>query len=71
MSGANIQAWHENKTCSFNEVLQQDISVSIHHKDLQALTMEIYKISSNMSPTILNDIFRPRAIPYNLRTYMF
>ena len=30
--------------------------------------MEMYKISNNMSTTILNNIFAPRAIPYNLGT---
>ena len=27
----------------------------------------MYKISNNMSPTTLNDIFAPKATPYNLR----
>ena len=35
-------------------------------KNLQALAMETYKISINMSPAILNVIFAPRATPYNL-----
>ena len=29
--------------------------------------MEMYKTSNNMSPTILDDVFPPRATPYNLR----
>ena len=34
---------------------------------LQALAMEMLKVSNNMSPAILNDIFAPKATPYNLR----
>ena len=30
--------------------------------------METYKISNNMSTTIFNNIFAPRATPYNLGT---
>ena len=56
-----------DKTFSFNELLEKDISVSIHHKNLQALATEMYKVSNNMSPAILNDIFVSRATPYNLR----
>ena len=56
-----------DNTSSFNELLEKDNSVSIHHKNLQDLTMEMYKISNNMSPAILNVIFAPRAAPYNLR----
>ena len=40
-------------------------SVSNHHKNLQALAIEMYKMLYNMSPTILN-IIAPRATPYNL-----
>ena len=55
-----------DKTSSFHELLGRDNSVSIHHKNLQALATEIRKVSSSMSPAILNDIFASRAIPYNL-----
>ena len=43
------------------------ITVSIHHKNLQALATEMYKVS-NTSPTILRDfLFASRATPYNLQ----
>ena len=38
-----------NKTSSINELLEKDNSVSIHHKSLQALTIEMYEISNNIS----------------------
>ena len=65
-NGRALRITYEDKTSSFCEPLGKDNSVSIHHKNLQALAMEICKIS-NMSPTILNDIFTPRATAYNLR----
>ena len=55
-----------DETSSFNELLEENNFVLIHHKNLQTLAMEMYKIFS-MSPAILDDIFSPRATPYNLR----
>ena len=37
--------------------MQKDNSVSVPHKNLQVLATEMYKVSNNMSPAILNDIF--------------
>ena len=69
-----INALHEralritygDKTSSFNELLEKNNSVSIHHRNLQALAMEMYQISNNMSLTILTNIFAPRATCHNL-----
>ena len=58
---------HGDKTSSFHELLEKDNSVQIQRKNLQALAMKMYKISNNMSSTILNNIFTPRTTPYNLR----
>ena len=49
------------KTSSFNEIFENDNSVSIHHKTLQSLEMEIHKICNNMSPTISNNVFAPKG----------
>ena len=46
-----------DKSSSFNEMFQKDNSVSIHHKNVQPLVTEMYKVSNDMSPTILEDIF--------------
>ena len=44
------------------------IIVSVHHKNLQALATEMYNVSNNISPAIVNDVFTSRATPYNLRS---
>ena len=66
--GKKINALHERtlrityggKMSSFNELLEKNNSASVYHKKLQALGMEMYKISNNMPPTIFNDIFASR-----------
>ena len=50
----------------FDELLRNDGSVTIHHRNLQKLTTEMYKIHSNLSPSIMKTIFPERSMPYNL-----
>ena len=54
----------------FEELLNKDNSVSIHHRNLQVLTIEMFKIKSNlnMNPEFLRKIFQNRALLYKLRT---
>ena len=55
-----------DKTSSFEELLQQDKSVSIHTKHLQMLATEMFKVYRSMSPPIFSRLFRRRDISYNL-----
>ena len=52
---------------SFEHLLLKDKSVSIHHRNLQILATEIYKVKHNSSPEIMSDIFENRSLNYNLR----
>ena len=45
----------------------QDGSFTIHHRNLQQLATEMYKIHNNLSPSIMKTIFPERSMPYNLR----
>ena len=42
---------------TFNELLVKDGSCTIHHHNLQLLTMEMYKVKNNISPGFMHDIF--------------
>ena len=45
-----------------------DSSVSIHHRNMQALSTELYKIKNKLSPEILTNSFaRETESRYNLR----
>ena len=48
---------YNNNPSTFEELLELDNSVSIHHRNLQCLAMELYKIFSAIPPDIMNDIF--------------
>ena len=42
---------------SFEELLEKDNSVSIHDRNIQILATEMYKVSKNMSPPQITELF--------------
>ena len=68
LQGRCLRIVYNDKKSNFNELLVKDDSVSIHHQNLQKLVVEMFKISSGFSPSILNELFQFREqIPYELR----
>ena len=59
---------HKNNVLSFEELLELGKLFKIHHRNIQSLAIELFKIKSNLSVKIMNDIFQPGAASYNLRS---
>ena len=57
-----------DKTSTFQQLLEKDNSISIHHGNLQILATEMFKTSNNLSPETVKEIFKERFVPYNLRS---
>ena len=58
---------HE-RASKFQELLEKDNSVSIHHRNVQKLAIETYKVLHGLkSPPILNNTFLLVSGPYNFR----
>ena len=53
---------------SFQELLTEDNSLNIHHRNLQKLVTEIFKVKNGLSPELMNDVFEFIEKPYSLRT---
>ena len=59
---------YNDKILNFEELSNKDNSVSIHHNNTNALAIEVYKVASDISPDIINEVFKLRNTPhYNLR----
>ena len=51
---------YREDSMSFNELLKKDGSVTIHHRNIQKLGIEIYKVKNDLSPIIMHEIFPHR-----------
>ena len=57
-----------DKQSSFEELLEKDNSVSINQTNIQILATEMYKVTKDISPPQITELFARRdKHPYNLR----
>ena len=42
---------------SFDELLKSDKSISIHHRNIHNVAIEMFKVKNNLSPSFMKDIF--------------
>ena len=59
---------HCDHSSDFQELLQRDNSVTIHQKNIQALSIMMYKVVNHIPPTIVSEIFSFSNVNYNLRS---
>ena len=56
-----------DKQSRFEELLAKDGFVSIHHRNIKSLAVEMYKVRNESSPEVMNEIFQLREDKlYNL-----
>ena len=59
---------YSDKKSSYENLLGKDNSVSIHHKSIQVLAIEMFKVKHKLCPEMIGDIFMERTNnQYNLR----
>ena len=58
---------YKDDDSSFVTLLEQSGSVSIHHRNLQSLAIEIYKAHNNLSSDLMSDLFKLKKTTYNLQ----
>ena len=57
-----------DKKSSYEELLEKNGSVSIHHKNIQSLAIEMYKVKNEIAPMITANVFtRMPENHYNFR----
>ena len=57
-----------DKTSSYEELLEKDGSVSIHHRNILSLAIEMYKVKDGIAPMITANVFCPN--PENHITFI-
>ena len=62
-----LKGSHQDNKSAFQELLNKDNSASVHHRNLQVLATEMFKIYLGLSPEILRETFVSKTSLYNLR----
>ena len=56
-------------TNDFDTLLQNNNDTCNHHRNIQTLMIEIFKMKNNLNPPIVGFMFERRNNPYNLRNF--
>ena len=67
LHGRCLRRIHNDKLSSYEELLENDRSVSIHHKNMQSLAIEMVHTKHGQSPEIVSDVFAQTAQHYDFR----
>ena len=59
---------YKDYVSTFAQLFEKDSSVSFHIRNLQVLATEIFKARNNLSPPIVQNIFRTTEPVYSLRS---
>ena len=64
----SLRIVYKDNISSFEELLKKGKSFFIHHRNIQSLATELFKIKNNLSNRIMCDIFETRNLDCNLRS---
>ena len=59
---------HNDNGSTFEGLLKKNNSVSIHHKNIRLLGIELYKVKNNLPTHLMSEIFDLANIDYYLRS---
>ena len=62
---------YDDRQSTLEELLNIDKLVTIHHRNLQVLVTELYKVHHGLAPELMNDIFKKRNVTYYFRNNSF
>ena len=53
-----LRCVYRDDVSTFEELLKKDNSFSIHHRNIQAMAISMFKVKNNVGPSLLNRIFK-------------
>ena len=63
----SLRIFDNDYITSFKDLLKKDNYFKIHHKNIQSLTIKLFKVEKEIvNPNLFNNIFPLRSIDYNL-----
>ena len=65
----SLRTVYKDTSSIFQELLQLNRSVTIHHNNIQTLTTEVFKVLKNICPPIMKKSFDFRENRYNFRKF--
>ena len=64
-----LRVVYDDNISTVDDLLKKDGSVSIHMRNIQAITIELYKVVHNLSPNMMNQIFVIKETRYLLNLF--
>ena len=61
---------YEDNTSTFEDLLRMDGSVTVHHRNIQLVAVEMFKVKNDLCPEIIKDLFQLRQGPDGTRKFM-
>ena len=52
---------YQDNVSTFDELLKRDNSVRIHHRNIQFLAIEMFKVKFGIAPSFMNDILKKKV----------
>ena len=63
----DLRLVYKETNLSFEDLLIMNNSVTVHHRNVQNLAIELYKVQNDLSPNFMKSIFKISENHYNLR----
>ena len=64
----SLRIVYKDNISSFEEWLKKDKSFYMHHRNIQLLTIELFKVKNNLTNRTMCDIFETKNLDYDLRS---